>query len=211
MVCFPWMIADVLVKQCLCQWMFGIPQSTFDPCPANPGGYTSAWSICTARCRISHWRDQNLQVQPGLCQWNLHLTLPVDLNLSPKGHPYLRVKQVQRAISMGQAAGWSVGCSAFGFPTEITNKTILSTGWLTDLGTCSKLDWLCQFNFHGFSVQRARKETGTSAATRGEFGFLYKSFRWKQNQPNSLTDLGFITLIFTRLWQKSNGQRTGEG
>lgn len=191
--------------------MFGIPQGIFDPCPANPDGYTSAWSICTARCRINYWRDQNLQVQPGLCQWNLHLTLPADLSLSPKGHPYLRVKQVQRAIFTGQAAGWPVGCSALRFPTEITNKTILSTGWITALGICPKLDWICRFNFHRFLMHGTRKKTGTPAATREEFGFLYRSFRWKQNQPNSLTDFGFITRKFPRLWQRSNRQRTGQG
>lgn len=52
-IVFPWMTVDVPVQQCLCRQMFGIPQGIFDPCPANPDGYASAWSICTARCQIN--------------------------------------------------------------------------------------------------------------------------------------------------------------
>lgn len=45
--------ANVPVQQCLCQRMFGIPQGISDTRAANPDGYVSAWSICTARCWIN--------------------------------------------------------------------------------------------------------------------------------------------------------------
>lgn len=55
-----------------------------------------------------------------------------------------RMKQIQRTMFKGWAAGCSVNCSALGFSAENTTEVTLSAGWMTDLGICPKPGWLCQ-------------------------------------------------------------------